>query len=504
MYDGIVTDGNVVADEGFGLLVSGMYDHAVLYIDFITDADTVDVATYDGVKPDTRFVADLNISHHSGIRGDKAIFSKFGEFSFDGEDSGHGKAFSYTNILQFFLRTLLLMSFNSIDTRQLFLRHVAQTSPNPLGIEISRAEGLYLYDPSGKAYMDLIGGISVCNTGHRHPRVVQAIKNQADQYLHVLVYGELIQSPQVRYATLLATHLPPSLNSVYFTNSGAEATEGAMKLAKRVTGRTEIVAFQQSYHGSTQGALSVMGDEYWRNAYRPLLPGVRHVKYNDHSSLEWITDKTACVIAETVQAERGIYAPDVAWMKALRQRCDETGALLVLDEIQAGFGRTGKLWGFENYDIVPDILLLGKALGGGMPMGAFIADKQRMWALTGDPVLGHITTFGGHPVCCAAGLASMEVLLEEGWIAEVARKEALFRQLLVHSTIRDIRSCGLLMAVEFDNFEINKKIIDKCIEKGLLTDWYLFAPQSMRIAPPLLITEEEIARACEIILESIE
>jgi acetylornithine/succinyldiaminopimelate/putrescine aminotransferase len=246
-----------------------------------------------------------------------------------------------------------------------------------------------------------------------------------------------------------------------------------------------------------------MGDEYWRNAYRPLLPGVRHVEYNVMSSLDWITDRTACVIAETVQAERGIYAPAGEWMKALQQRCKETGALLVLDEIQAGFGRTGRLWGFEHYDIVPDILLLGKALGGGMPMGAFIADRQLMWNLTGDPVLGHITTFGGHPISCAAGLASLEVLLEEEWIGEVAAKEALFRQLLVHPSIRQVRSCGLLMAVEFDSFEVNKQVIDKCIEKGLLTDWYLFAPQCMRIAPPLLITEAEIRQACEIILSSV-
>ena len=389
------------------------------------------------------------------------------------------------------------------DTRRLFLRHVAQTSPAPLGLEIVRAEGLYLYDVSGKRFIDGIGGISVCNTGHRHPRVVQAIRDQADQYLHLLVYGELIQSPQVQYATLLAANLPPSLNSVYFTNSGAEATEGAMKLAKRVTGRTEIVAFNQSYHGSTQGALSVMGDEYWRNAYRPLLPGIWHVDYNSAEALEAITDRTACVIAETVQAERGVFTPEAEWLRQLRERCTATGAMLVLDEIQAGFGRTGTLWGFERYGVVPDILLLGKALGGGMPMGAFIADRSAMWALTGDPVLGHITTFGGHPVCCAAGLAALQVLLEEDWIGQVARKEALFRRLLVHPSIRAVRSSGLLIAVEFDSFEKNKRIIDACIEKGLLTDWYLFAPQCMRIAPPLLITEEQIEEACSIILTCI-
>ncbi|HVV07405.1 MAG TPA: aspartate aminotransferase family protein [Puia sp.] len=391
-----------------------------------------------------------------------------------------------------------------MDMRGLFLRHVAQTSPNPLAIEIAKAEGLYLYDPAGKAYMDLIGGISVCNTGHRHPRVVEAIREQTDRYLHVLVYGELIQSPQVQYARLLAEHLPASLNSVYFTNSGAEATEGAMKLAKRLTGRTEVVAFDQSYHGSTQGALSVMGDEYWRNAYRPLLPGVWHMKYDAMESLERITGDTACVIAETVQAERGVYAPRMEWMQALRRRCDETGALLILDEIQAGFGRTGRLWGFEQYGIVPDIVLFGKALGGGMPLGAFVADREKMWALTGAPVLGHITTFGGHPVSCAAGRAGLQVLLEEGWIREVGKKEALFRELLVHPAIKAVRSCGLLMAVEFESYTINKGIIDRCIEKGLLTDWFLFAPHCMRVAPPLLITEEEIRKACAIILSCIQ
>lgn len=389
------------------------------------------------------------------------------------------------------------------ETNRLFLRHVAQTSPNPLGLEIVKAEGHYLFGRDGKVWLDLIGGISVCNTGHRHPRVVQAIKEQADRYLHLLVYGELIQSPQVEYASLLVSHLPPSLDSVYFTNSGAEATEGAMKLAKRVTGRPGIVAFRQSYHGSTQGALSVMGDEYWRNAFRPLLPGVRHVDYNSSAALEAITMQTACVIVETVQAERGVYVPDGAWLQQLRQRCDATGALLVFDEIQAGFGRTGTLWGFERYAVIPDILLLGKALGGGLPMGAFIANRERMWTLTGDPVLGHITTFGGHPLCCAAGLAAMQVLLESGWIAQVAQKEALFHRLLVHPAIRAVRSCGLLIAVEFDDFETNKRIIDACITKGLLTDWYLFAPQCLRIAPPLSITEELIVQACDIILSAI-
>src|SRR5580658_2184962 len=260
------------------------------------------------------------------------------------------------------------------ETNRLFLRHVAQTSPNPLGLEIVKAEGHYLYGRDGKAWLDLIGGISVCNTGHRHPRVVQAIKDQADRYLHLLVYGELIQSPQVEYASLLASLLPPSLDSIYFTNSGAEATEGAMKLAKRITGRPGIVAFRQSYHGSTQGALSIMGDEYWRNAFRPLLPGIRHTEYNSSEALDAISTQTACVIAETIQAERGVFVPDTHWLQSLRRRCDETGTLLVLDEIQVGFGRTGRLWGFQGFGVTPDILLLGKALGGGLPMGAFVAE----------------------------------------------------------------------------------------------------------------------------------
>jgi acetylornithine/N-succinyldiaminopimelate aminotransferase len=390
-----------------------------------------------------------------------------------------------------------------MDTRSLFLRHVAQTSPVPLGLEIVRAEGVYLYDAAGKEYLDLIGGISVCNIGHRHPRVVEAIKDQADRYLHLLVYGELIQSPQVQYAALLVSQLPPSLNSVYFTNSGAEATEGAMKLAKRLTGRTEIVAFRQSYHGSTQGALSVMGDEYWRNAFRPLLPGIYHEEYNSIGALDRITERTACVIAETVQAERGVHAPQTSWMRALREKCTATGALLILDEIQTGFGRTGSLWGFTGFGVEPDIVLLGKALGGGMPMGAFVADLAKMQALTGAPVLGHITTFGGHPVCCAAGLASLEVLLEEDWIGQVGVKEALFRRLLVHPSIREVRSCGLLIAVEFRSEEKNREAIDACIRNGLLTDWFLFAPQCLRIAPPLCITEEEIEKACGIILNCL-
>ena len=386
--------------------------------------------------------------------------------------------------------------------RELFLRHIAQTSPAPLALEIVKAEGCTLTDASGKTYIDLIGGISVANVGHRHPVVIDAIQKQLDAYLHIMVYGEFIESPQVQYAKLLTEHLPQNLNSVYFTNSGAEAVEGAMKLAKRVTGRTQLIAFNDSYHGSTQGALSIMGDEYWRQAYRPLLPDVLHLRYNHFESLGEISNQTACVVVETVQAEAGVIAPAKDWMQALRKKCTETGTLLVMDEIQAGFGRTGKLWGFEHFNIEPDVLLLGKALGGGMPLGAFIADKQLMDAFTENPVLGHITTFGGHPVCCAAGMAAMKALLEEGHIEKVKQKESLFLSLLESEKIKAVRSFGLWLAVEFDSFETNKKVIDTCIKAGVLTDWFLFASNCLRISPPLVILEEEIEKACGVISEA--
>jgi acetylornithine/succinyldiaminopimelate/putrescine aminotransferase len=402
-----------------------------------------------------------------------------------------------------------------LTQRELFLRHIAQTSPAPLALEIVKADCCTLFDAAGKEYIDLIGGISVANVGHRHPKVIAAIQQQLEAYLHVMVYGEFVESPQVQYAKLLTDYLPSSLNAVYFTNSGTEAVEGALKLAKRVTNRTQIIAFTNSYHGSTQGALSIIGDEYWRNMFRPLLPDVLHLKYNSFESLEEITAQTACVVAETVQAEAGINVPSQEWMHALRKKCTETGALLILDEIQAGFGRTGKLWGFEHFNIVPDVLLLGKALGGGMPLGAFIAEKQLMDAFTENPVLGHITTFGGHPVCCAAGMAGMKALMparagtdgQEGWINQVKKKEELFRSLLIHPKIKAVRSFGLWMAVEFDpmaigSFETCKKVIDKCIEAGVVTDWFLFAPNCLRISPPLIISEEQIDKACRIILQA--
>lgn len=391
-----------------------------------------------------------------------------------------------------------------MDPRRLFFQHVAQTSDAPLAIEIKKAKGSRLWDRQGKEYLDLIAGVSVCNIGHGDPSVIRAIKKQADHYLHALVYGELIETPQVEYARLLTDNLPPSLNMVYFTNSGAEAVEGAMKLAKRATGRAQIISFNKSYHGSTQGALSLLGDEYWRNAFRPLLPGILRMDYNTPAALQAIDRSTACVLIETVQAERGVYAPSPEWLHALRKKCDETGALLIMDEIQAGFGRTGTLWGFEKYSVVPDIVLLGKALGGGMPLGAFIARRELMGKLAVNPVLGHITTFGGHPVCCAAGLAAMKVLLKKDLPARIAKKEKLFRQLLQHPRIVGLRSAGLLIAVEFDTAATAKKIIDHCIAHGALTDWFLFAPHCMRIAPPLTISSKEIRKACAVIQAAMD
>lgn len=383
-----------------------------------------------------------------------------------------------------------------MTNRQLFLTHVGQTSDAPLALEIVKASGCKLIDASGKEYIDLIGGISVCNVGHTHPAVTEAIKKQLDDYLHIMVYGELVQSPQVQYAKLLTDNLPPSLNSVFYTASGSEATEGAMKLAKRFTGRTQIISFKNSYHGSTQGSLSIMGDEYWRNAFRPLLPGTVQLRYNSFEDLENITEETACVIAETIQAEAGVIVPKDGWLKALREKCTSTGALMVLDEIQCGFGRNGSLWAFEKFGVVPDVLLLGKALGGGMPLGAFVADKKIMQSLAHNPVLGHINTFGGHPVCCAAGMAATQVLLNEKLVNGVKEKEALFVSLLQHKKIKAVRSCGLMIAVEFESFEINKAVIDKLIEQGVFTDWFLFASNCLRIVPPLIISTSEIKSAC--------
>ncbi|MBN9484465.1 MAG: aspartate aminotransferase family protein [Bacteroidetes bacterium 43-93] len=390
-----------------------------------------------------------------------------------------------------------------MNLRSLFLQHNAQTSPAPIGLNIVSATGCYLHDVDGKKYLDLIGGISVCNIGHGHPVVKEAIKQQVDKYTHIMVYGELIQSPQVLYAQMLTQHLPENLNTVYFTNSGTEATEGALKLARRVTGKTDIISCNNSYHGSTLGALSIMGDEYWRNAYRPLLPGVWHYNYNDDLLIDAINENTACVIIETVQAEAGVIEPRKEWLLQLKKKCTETGCLLIFDEIQCGFGRTGKLWGFEHYEVIPDIILLGKALGGGMPLGAFISSNQNMLSFTDNPVLGHITTFGGHPVSCAAGMAAMQVLLSEQLIPQVQEKETLFNSLLVHPAIRAVRSKGLLMAIELESPEKVLDTLHKCLAHGLFSDWFLFAANCIRMAPPLTITNDEIKQAVAILLDCL-
>jgi len=391
-----------------------------------------------------------------------------------------------------------------LTLRQTFLSHNAQTTNFPLLLEFERAEGVYLYDPQGKPYLDLISGIGVSNLGHGNKRVIQAIKDQAEKYMHLMVYGEYVQSPQVKFAEKLISLLPDILNSVYFVNSGAEALEGAMKLAKRYTNRREVIACHNAYHGSSHGALSVMGNEEFKQAYRPLLPGVKFIRFNKPDDLQLITTQTACVIIETVQGEAGIRVPDIAYLQALRDRCTATGTLLILDEIQAAMGRTGKLFAFEHFGIVPDILMLAKALGGGMPIGAFIASKAIMDSLKENPILGHITTFGGHPVCCAAGLAALDVLIDEDLIASVENKSNLFKELLVHPAIKEIRGKGLMLAIELESFEFNKKVIDQCIAAGVITDWFLHCSNSMRIAPPLIITEDQIRFACKVILDAID
>jgi len=391
-----------------------------------------------------------------------------------------------------------------MTNRQLFLNHVGQTSDAPLCLNIVKAEGSALWDDNGKKYIDLIGGISVCNVGHRHPKVIEAIKAQADKYLHIMVYGELIENPQVAFAKLLTDHLPETLNNVFYTASGSEATEAAMKLAKRHTRRTQIVSFANSYHGSTQGALSIMGSDYWQQAYRPLLPDILQLHYNNFEDLDKITTKTACVVAETIQAEAGVLKPENGWLKALRRRCTEVGALLVLDEIQCGFGRNGTLWAFEQFDVVPDMLLLGKAIGGGMPLGALVANKQVMNDFTFNPVLGHINTFGGHPVSCAAGEAAFTVLLEEDMLAGVESRAQRFSKHLVHSHIVKVNGAGLMLAVWFNSYETNKKVIDALIERGVFTDWFLFASHALRIVPPLNISFSEIDEACAILLSVLD
>ncbi|SDE07214.1 aspartate aminotransferase family protein [Pedobacter soli] len=390
-----------------------------------------------------------------------------------------------------------------LTQRQLFLQHNAQTSPEPLMLEFVRAQGIYIYDAQDKKHIDLIAGIGVSNVGHCHPNVVKAIKEQVETYMHLMVYGEYVQSPQVNFAKALADILPTSLNCTYFLNSGTEAVEGAMKLAKRYTGRKGFIACKNAYHGSTQGAESLMESDFYSSGYGPFLPNVSFMEHNNVADLDKITTDIAAVFIEPIQGEAGIRVADLSYMQALKAKCQETGTLLIFDEIQSGFGRSGKMFAFEHYNIVPDVLLLAKGIGGGMPIGAFISSLEIMSVLSHSPILGHMTTFGGHPVCCAAGLATLRTLVDNGIVAEVEEKGQLFKQLLQHPAINEIRGKGLMLAVEFENFEINKKIIDACILDGILSDWFLHCSNSMRIAPPLIITKEEIEEACTIILKNV-
>ncbi len=391
-----------------------------------------------------------------------------------------------------------------ISNRQLFLSYNAQTTEMPLMIEIERAEGVYMYDPNGKAYLDLISGIGVSNIGHRNQYVIDAIKLQSEKYLHLMVYGEYVQSPQTQLAKAICDLLPQSLNSVYLVNSGAEAIEGAMKLAKRVTGKHKIIACKNSYHGSTQGALSLMGNEEYKYAYRPLLPGIDFIEFGNLDDLEKIDDTYAAIVIECVQGEAGIRQADKSYWKRLREICNQKNCLLILDEIQSGMGRTGKYFAFEHYNFIPDILVLAKALGAGLPIGAFVAKKEHMHTFTNNPILGHITTFGGHPLSCAAALAGINYLKDHNLIESISAKHELFKKLLVHPAIKEVRGLGFMLAVEFENFELNKKIIDRCIDYGVIADWFLHCTDSMRIAPPLIIEEAEIEKACAVILQSIQ
>ena len=391
----------------------------------------------------------------------------------------------------------------AITNRQLFLANLAQTSHAPLFMEVESAQGVYLNGPDGQQWIDLISGISVSNVGHSHPKVVEAIQSQVSKYMHIMVYGELVLSPQVLFARALLDRLPSYLDNCYFVNSGSEAIEGALKLAKRYTGRPEIVAFNNAYHGSTHGALSIMGSEYFRNSFRPLLPGVNHLDFDNAEQLALITNNTACVVIELVRGEVGAEEASKNFISQVQDRCKQTGALLVVDEIQSGFHRTGPFMAFMDYNINPDILVLGKSIGGGMPMGAFIASRNVMSCLAENPVLGHITTFGGHPVCCAAAKASLEVLSAIG-VAEIERKANLFRSLLVHPAIKSITGKGLMMGLTFSSEQVAKDVIQACIQNGVLTDWFLFAPHKLRLAPPLVINDNEIKIACDRILKSID
>ncbi|MCC5918880.1 MAG: aspartate aminotransferase family protein [Cryomorphaceae bacterium] len=389
--------------------------------------------------------------------------------------------------------------------RQLFLARQAQTTNFPLGLEVDKAEGMYLYTPEGKKILDLIAGISVCNIGHRHPSVLRAISAQMDKYMHLMVYGEYIQSPQVKLAQALHKVLHPTLDNVYFVNSGSEAIEGALKLAKRYTGKTDIVACERSYHGSSHGALSIIGDESFRQNYRPLLPGITHIPFNDISALDAIGPNTAAIVVECVQSESGYIVADEDFLLEARSRCTKYGALLILDEVQTGFGRTGQLFAFHGIkDFVPDIIVLAKGMGGGLPIGAFIAPRKIMAALKENPILGHITTFGGNPVSCAASMAVLEELLKTNMVCKVPEKEIRFRKGLQHPEILEVQGKGLMLSFRLSSFEKVQKTMHLCLEKGLVTDWFLFEQNALRVAPPLIITEDEIDWSCKIIREALD
>ncbi len=391
-----------------------------------------------------------------------------------------------------------------MGVRESFIKHQGQTTPYPLAIDVASAKGMYVTDKSGKTYLDLVAGVSACSVGHCHPSVVKAIQEQAEKYLHVMVYGEFIQDPQLHLAEKLASLLPDSLNCTYFVNSGVEAIEASMKLSKGYTGRSEIISCKNSYHGSTHGALSIMGTETYKRKFRPLLPDCGQITYNDLSSLKNITKNTASVVIEPIQGASGFMTPENEFLKAVRERCDEVGALLIFDEIQTCFGRTGNLFGFQTYQVVPDILCMAKGMGGGMSIGSFTTSTEKMHSLRENPILGHITTFGGHPIACAASLATLNELCDTQIIEEVGRKEVLFRKLLVHPKIKEIRGKGLMLAVEFDDAEICRKVVHRGLEKGLITFFFLFTHTAVRLSPPLIISEDEIRKAAQLILEILD
>ncbi|MFV8269859.1 aspartate aminotransferase family protein [Flavobacterium sp. GT2N3] len=385
-----------------------------------------------------------------------------------------------------------------------FLKYQAQTSPYPLGLEVSHAAGSYIYDTNAKKYLDFVAGVSACPLGHQHPRVNQAIKDQLDKYSHVMVYGEYSQSPAVQYCKLLASLLPASLDKTYLVNSGTEAIEGALKLARRSTGRSQLISCHNAYHGNTMGSMSVMGFEERKRIFRPLIPDVDFITFNNEDDLQIITTKTAGIILETIQGGAGFIQPHNDFLKKVRQRCNEVGAIMILDEIQPGFGRTGKLFGFQNYDVVPDIVVMGKGMGGGMPVGGFTASSAMMDLLSDNPKLGHITTFGGHPVIASACLATLQEITETNLMAEAMEKEKLFRSLLVHPLIVEIRGKGLMLAAMTKSADITNEVILKCQDKGLILFWLLFEECAIRITPPLTISEEEIREGCRILLEVMD